>query len=143
MLLFIFDQQQVIAEAVPTFWTVEHLDVIEGILLYFFLSSLRLATDLLSLKKLKEALGYGVIAGVSSLAHALLQVMFIQEVASVAAAEAAALIGMHHRLIDRDLVRIAVRFYGMALSKKRFAAAMSRFAVSRNSTVLPCLSTAR
>ena len=34
-------------------------------------------------------------------------------------------------------------FAPMALSKKRFAAAMSRFAVSRKSTVLPCLSTAR
>jgi len=34
-------------------------------------------------------------------------------------------------------------FAPMAVSKKRFAAAMSRFAVSRKSTVLPCLSTAR
>ena len=31
----------------------------------------------------------------------------------------------------------------IALSKKRMAAALSRLAVSRKSTVLPCLSTAR
>ena len=53
--------------------------------------------------------------------------------------------------IDRRLVGAALAiatlsgspFAPMALLKKRLAAAMSRFAVSRKSTVLPCLSMAR
>jgi len=99
---FIFDQRQVIAEAVPSFWIVKHFDLIEDILLCFFPSAVGLAPDSLPFQELKEALGYGFIVEVPAPAHTLLQVMLIQEVPPVIAAERATLIGMLGISAHRD-----------------------------------------
>ena len=60
ILLFILDRRQAIAEAVPAPRIVEHLDVIEDILLCFFPSAVGLASDPFPFQELEEALGYGV-----------------------------------------------------------------------------------
>ena len=83
----------------PTLSIVKHLDVIEDILLCFIPGAVCLAPDSLSFQELKETFGYGVVMTIPASAHALLQVVLVQEVAPVLATELAALIGMHHHRV--------------------------------------------
>ncbi len=87
ILLFILDRRQVIAEAVPALRIVKHLDVIEDILPCLVPCAVSLASDPFPFQELEEALGDGVIMAVSSSAHALLQIVLVQEVAPVVAAD--------------------------------------------------------
>jgi len=81
---------------VPALWIVKHLGVIEDITPCLFPSAVCLASDPFPFHELEEALGHGVIVAISSSAHALLQIVLVQEVAPVVAAELTALIRMHH-----------------------------------------------
>ena len=75
----------------PALWIVKHLDVIEDILLCFIPGAVCLSPDSLSFQELKETFGYGVVMTIPASAHALLQVVLVQEVAPVVATELAAL----------------------------------------------------
>jgi len=85
----------------PALWIVEHLDVIEDILPGIGTCCIGLSTNALTLDKLEEAFSNSVIVAVTSPAHALLQIVSIEEIAPVVAAELASLIRVHHHSILR------------------------------------------
>jgi hypothetical protein len=91
ILLLILDGRHVIAEAVPSLRIVEHLDIVEDILPCLIAGAISLPPNSFSLEQLEKALGDGVIMAVPAPAHALLQIVLVQEVAPIVTAELTAL----------------------------------------------------
>ena len=85
----------------PALWIVEHLDVIEDILPGLGTCCVDLSTNALALDELKEAFSNSVVVAVTSAAHALLQIVGIEEIAPVIAAELTPLVRVHHHGILR------------------------------------------
>lgn len=75
ILHLVLDRRQVIAEAVPALRIVEHLDIVQDILLCFFTGAVCFASNPLPFEQLEETLGDCVIMAVSAPAHALLQIV--------------------------------------------------------------------
>jgi len=85
---------------VATLRVVEHFDIVEHILPGFFPAVVDLAPDPLALEQLEKALRDSVVVAASATAHACPQVVSLQEILPVVAAELAALIRMHsHRFL--------------------------------------------
>lgn len=78
--------------AVPALGVVKHLDVIEDILPGVLPRGVNLSLDALALEQLEEALGHRVVVAIAPPAHAALEVMGLQEVLPVMAAELATLV---------------------------------------------------
>jgi len=90
-----------VIKSVTALRIVEHLDIVEDILLGIVLGCKGLALDALALQKLEEALSDGIVVAVSTPAHAWLQPMLFQEIAAVLAGELRAPIRMNHHRICR------------------------------------------
>ena len=80
----------------PALWIVEHLDVIEDILPGLGTCGIDLSTNALALDELEEAFSNSVIVAVTAPAHVLLQIIGIEEIAPVIAAELPPLVRVHH-----------------------------------------------
>jgi hypothetical protein len=81
---------------VPVFWVVEDLDVVKDIVPGIFPCGVDPPLDSLTLEQLEEALCDGVVMAVATPTHAAQQVVGLEKILPVVAAELAALIRMHH-----------------------------------------------
>ena len=107
MLSLELNGRQAFIVAVTPFRVVEHLDVIEHVRPGFIAVCIGPALDPFTLQYLEEALGHGVVVAVAATAHAADQVVRLEEVlpvlaaelATLIAAELATLIGMHDHFL--------------------------------------------
>jgi hypothetical protein len=92
MAAFELYRRQVAGGVVTPLGVVEHLDVIEDVGSGSIAGRVDLATDSLSLEKLEEALGDGVVVTVAAPTHAAHEVVIAQEVLPGVSSELAALV---------------------------------------------------
>lgn len=82
-MFLILYRQQVIVEAMPAFYLVEHLDVIEHITTSILPRGVDFPTEPFPFQKLKKALGHGIAMTVASATHAANQIVRFQKTAPI------------------------------------------------------------
>lgn len=71
----------------PAFRIVKRLDIVKDILPCLIASAIGLSSNPFPLEQLKEALDDSVVVTVPATAHALLQIVLVQEIAPIVTAE--------------------------------------------------------
>lgn len=90
-----------VTRTMPTHRIVEHIDVVEDVVPGLGKWCTELSTNALALDELEEDFGNSIIVAIASSAHALLQIVDIQEIALVISAELTPLARVHHNGILR------------------------------------------